>query len=179
MLGLRISAHVFPKPHKTSRGASGKGEIANEANYGIAVDIDCVQEPAFLLAAVRELFHLAEMLTHRTHAIGKGGNTLEQANVFEVPHDFVAIADVINIVQGHMEEGLKVIFLPTGRDGGDNLIEGEIDKEFGLGWLLGRITVNSILKENTEGCHMTRVASPFLAGLIPGPPATAQMSRRS
>ena len=48
---------------------------------------------------------------------------------------------MVNSDEGHIEECLQVIFLFAGRDGGDDLIEIEIDKKVGRGDPLVRNTV--------------------------------------
>ena len=54
-----------------------------------------------------------------------------RSEIFEILHDLVTKRDGVDIAQGRIEKGLQIIFLFAGRNGGDDLIEIEVEKKSG------------------------------------------------
>ena len=57
----------------------------------------------------------------------------QQAGVFEIAHDFMAIEDRIDVAQGGVEKWREIVFLFAGGDRRDDLIEVQVGEEVGRG----------------------------------------------
>ena len=132
LLGLRqkrgeaarpcVVGQVVTEGHETAGAQVRTAQVVRQVGDGAAIGVDRIEKQRLLLSAVVARLGLFERIAHRAQRLRKCVDMAQQAGVFEIAHDFLAVEDRIDVMQGGVEKWREIVFLLTGNDRCDDLI---------------------------------------------------------
>ena len=108
-------------------------QVVREVFNRITVILGGSEKPPFTVLLVMEFMRVVQIAKRNLHPLSEFCNCIHYFVVLQVTHHFLAVDDIVAILEGRIEERCKIEFIPIGSDRAHDLVEIQIAKE--LRWL--------------------------------------------